>query len=131
MRTFIYLLIVWVIGAGLSYSTTLTTQPSAVEIELPGMTIIGAELVKPTHNIDEVVVYVTWYDSQTELNRIYQRLCNDVISNCVNSVLGFSHVDPEVKVCEIHALKPVTVDEERMLVLGHELSHCLFGAFHQ
>ena len=111
-----------------------STHPEVLpqeEVPLPGMTIVGAELIKPTHDIDEVTVYVTWYETKAELNRIYQRLCIDNVRPCEKSVLGFTHVDPEEKVCDIHALKPITVDEERMKVLGHEFSHCLFGDFHE
>ena len=125
MKSILPLVLLTVVGC----STEPELLPDAVE--LPGMTIVGAELVVPTHNITEVTVYVTWFDSKAELNRIYQRLCNNNIKPCERSVLGFTQIDPENKTCDIYALKPITVDEERMKVVGHEFSHCLFGAFHK
>ena len=110
-------------------STDPEIYPEA--IELPGMTIVGAELVVPVHDITEVTAHITWYETKAELNRIYQRLCINNVEPCAKSVLGFTNVNPETKTCNIHALKPITVDEERMKVLGHEFSHCLFGAFHK
>lgn len=32
--------------------------------------------------------------------------------------------------CEIHALRPIRVDDERTRVLGHEFLHCLIGYYH-
>jgi hypothetical protein len=33
-------------------------------------------------------------------------------------------------VCLIFAAQPVTVNDARALELGHELAHCLLGAYH-
>ncbi len=101
-------------------------------IELSGMTIIGnEEPVAPTHNLIDVDVHMVWYETKEELNRIYQRTCNDVIQPCEKSVLAFTRIWPEDKTCEIHAMIPELVDKAKMKVLGHEFSHCLFGAFHE
>ena len=104
-------------------------------IELPGMTIIGnqepQEPIVPTQNLTEVSVRMVWYDTKEELNRIYQRTCNPVLHRCERSVLAFTRAVPGENECEVHAMIPKLVDQAKMRVLGHEFSHCLFGAFHE
>jgi hypothetical protein len=106
-------------------------HPEVVEVELSGMTIVGAEPIVPEHNMIEFNVIVTWFESKAELNRIYQRLCLDNINPCEKSVLGFTQVSFEDKACHIRALLPLDVDGDRTKVAGHEFLHCTFGAFHK
>lgn len=32
--------------------------------------------------------------------------------------------------CEIHTIRPSTVDDDAVLTLGHELLHCVYGTYH-
>lgn len=46
--------------------------------------------------------------------------------------LGWSAWDREEPYqCEIHIKPPDKIDDDDMLTLGHEMSHCLYGSFHK
>lgn len=78
---------------------------------------------------EELRVTVIFHDTKRELNEsFYERFGRDGIDRMGYAV--FANPGNRPYWCEIHALRPTRGDDENMDTLGHELSHCLFGAFH-
>ena len=77
----------------------------------------------------ELRITVVYHENATELNRsYYERFGNDGIKRLGYAV--YANPGRQPYWCEIHALAPRSTDDEKMDTLGHELSHCVFGQFH-
>lgn len=78
---------------------------------------------------EQLRITVIFYDNFSDLNAAYrERFGTDR-----NKKLGFAvYANPgrQPYWCEIHAVPPLKTDDEKMDTLGHELSHCLYGQFH-
>jgi hypothetical protein len=117
----------------------------AVAFSLATAASFAAERVRPTLELASVRVEVTWVADNAELAEIRRRYetpaqrsrssssIGDIYANAVHdavrafSVLGKRN---DEWVCLIFAERPMTVNDARMLQLGHELGHCLLGAYH-
>ena len=77
----------------------------------------------------ELRITVIFYDNHADLNKAYkERFGNDQ-----KDKLGFAvYADPgrQPYWCEIHTTRPKREGDEPMNTMGHELSHCIFGQFH-
>jgi hypothetical protein len=106
------------------------------------------EPIKPT--IDrtgkEVTVTVYLYNTQEDVTAIYAERHN-LSKGEVEAMAprkGFS-MWPEWRdkdgksienpagrlTCEVHSVRPKTVDDDATMTLGHELTHCLYGTYHK
>ena len=47
-----------------------------------------------------------------------------------NALLGFSIWSPNDNQCTVYHVTPKYTDDERMVTLGHEVAHCIYGSFH-
>lgn len=79
---------------------------------------------------EELRVTVIFHDDYRDLNKAYvDRFGRDMVEKH-----GFAiYANPGNKPywCEIHTLRPKHPDDDAMKVMGHELSHCVFGQFHK
>lgn len=85
--------------------------------------------IKQDFERTELEITVIFHETEKDLNDVYsERFGNDVPDK-----LGFAvYANPgnQPYWCEIHTLKPKRTDDDNMLTMGHELSHCVFGQFH-
>jgi len=106
---------------------------------------MAADRVEPTLELPAVLIEITWvadslelaefrkrYESRIERSRssasigaVYRNRPDDGIKGF--SVLGKRDDD---WVCLIFVERPKVVNDARTLQLGHELAHCLLGAYH-
>jgi hypothetical protein len=89
-----------------------------------------------------IMIVVHFYDTSSQVTRVYKQKYN--ITKDIAPRLGFSFwpewrdkqgnpVEPTDKplTCEIHTMRPKTVDDEPTRTLGHEMTHCLDGSYHK
>jgi hypothetical protein len=95
------------------------------------------EHVKQTIELGEMKLEVTWVRSNAEIEHARKRYGAETVDKGHRRVPqkpeGFAvlvSAEGEL-VCRLWILKPVNVDDERTTALGHELLHCLLGAYHR
>jgi hypothetical protein len=75
-----------------------------------------------------VYEYKTYTDVSMAL-KIFQQERGQPLTK--DTSLGWSGWDREEPYeCEIHIVAPTRIDDEDTLTLGHEMSHCLYGSYH-
>lgn len=80
---------------------------------------------------DELRITVTYHDTLDSLQQTYALASQVHGSDNYYDANGFSLWSEDGDWCDIHALRVRTgIDTSRMNVLGHELTHCLHGRFH-
>jgi hypothetical protein len=100
-----------------------------------------SQSVRPTLELTSVRVEVLWVGSASELARIrqqYEEPAGDIrsrtgIGGGLDRTRGFSVLgkrDGE-HVCLVYVYRPTRVDDDHTLALGHEMLHCLLGAYHE
>ena len=97
--------------------------------------------VRPTLEFTSVRVEVMWIHSASELARIrqqYERPAGDIRSRAgigggLDRTRGFSVLGKRngEQVCIVYIYRPVRVDDDPTLALGHEVLHCLLGEYHE
>ncbi len=106
---------------------------------------MAADRILPTLEISAVLIEVTWVVDSLELAGIRERYESPAVhrSRSSTSVRGFrNRATDGVRafsvlgkrngewVCQIFVERPAFVNDSHTLHLGHELTHCLFGAYH-
>lgn len=89
------------------------------------------EKIKATMSNASFRVEVMWVEGREKLREIVKRYGADAWS--VSYANGFSvlvKVNGEL-VCRLFVREPKRVDDEATTVLGHELMHCIAGAYHE
>jgi len=87
----------------------------------------GGELeeILPEFEIENVLVTVFWFETETELQEYFgeERLIGN--SEC--------EVKPEknISYCDLYLIRPKLVDGDATTTIGHELLHGLFGLYHE
>ena len=97
-----------------------------------------AQRIEPKLDLSAVRVEVTWVADRYELARIRTRFegprdiraATSIDARDVGGFFVFGKRDGQ-PVCLLFVFKPGTVDDTRTTALGHELLHCLLGAYHQ
>jgi hypothetical protein len=98
---------------------------------------LGAD-IKPTLDVSALRVEVMRVASERAIEQAAQRYGvggrsgTPGISQRLDEPTGFSvlvRVDGAL-VCKLYVVKPERVDDKYTLILGHELAHCLLGAYH-
>lgn len=102
------------------------------------------ERVDQTHDRSETPIKITvyFYPNNSAVTTEYRIRHNIPRTNPFPGVEGFA-IWPEwigedgnriektdELECEIHSVRPKTVDDNATLTLGHELLHCLYGSYH-
>lgn len=97
--------------------------------------------VRATLQLTSVRVEVTWVNSASELARIrqqYERPVGDIrsrggIGGGLDQTRGFSILGKRngEQVCIVYVYRPLNVDDDHTLALGHEVLHCLLGNYHE
>ena len=102
-----------------------------------GPVALGGELIKPTVEFNDMRVVVT-YVSTNELLNLQGRNSADLRDVRQDYRHGFSILkrsrETGALTCEIYLpndKRPREVDDEATLSLGHELLHCMRGAYHR
>jgi hypothetical protein len=105
----------------------------------------AAEWIEPTLELTSVLIEVTWVADSVELAEIRKRYESPVERSRASSGFGGAfrnRPDDGIKgfsvlgkrdgawVCLIFVERPQVVNDARTLQLGHELAHCLLGAYH-
>jgi hypothetical protein len=95
------------------------------------------ESVRPTVGFGEMMLEVTWVGSNAEIEHARKRYGAEIEQKghrrLPQKPEGFAvlvSTDGEL-VCRLWILKPAKVDDERTTAVGHELLHCLLGAYHR
>ena len=106
----------------------------------------AAEWIDPTLELNTVLVEVTWVADSDELAEIRKRYESPVQRSRASAGFGGAfrnRPDDGIKgfsvlgkrdgawVCLIFVERPQVVNDARTLQLGHELAHCLLGAYHK
>jgi len=79
----------------------------------------------------EFPITVYTYDSRTELNKAIKDR-NPSKRTVEGLALWFLVKSTrDIKRCEIHVVTPRSIDDEHVLTWGHELAHCIYGAYHK
>ncbi|HWN40063.1 MAG TPA: hypothetical protein VNP02_16290 [Gammaproteobacteria bacterium] len=101
--------------------------------------LFGGEIIKPSLDIKEMRVVVT-YVSTGELVKLQGKYGANIDRRDIwqSHRHGFSILrtnrETGARTCEIYlpsTMRPVEVDDEGTLVLGHELLHCMLGNYHR
>ena len=100
-----------------------------------------SESVRATLELNSVRVEVIWVQSASELARIrqqYERSAGDIRSRAgigggLDRTRGFSVLGKRngERVCLVYVYRPLSVDDDRTLALGHEVLHCVLGEYHE
>jgi len=100
-----------------------------------------SQSVRATLELTSLRVEVLWVHSASELARIrqqYERPAGDIRSRAgigggLDRTRGFSVLGKRngEQVCLVYLYRPVSVDDDRTLALGHEVLHCLLGEYHE
>ena len=95
------------------------------------------EAIQPTIDFSAMKLEVTWVRSNAEIEHARKRYGAEIEEEGHRRVPqkpeGFAVLvrrDGEL-VCRLWVLKPGNLDDERTTALGHELLHCLVGAYHR
>jgi hypothetical protein len=95
------------------------------------------EDIQPTVNFGAMKLEVTWVRSNAEIAYARKRYGAEIEEEGHRRVPqkpeGFAVLvrrDGGL-ICRLWVLKPGNVDDERTTALGHELLHCLVGAYHR
>jgi hypothetical protein len=105
---------------------------------------LAADWVKPTLEISTVRLEITWVANSLELAEIRKGYESRVQRSQADAGFGafWNRADDGVRafsvlgkrdgewVCLIFAERPKVVNDSPTLHLGHELAHCLLGAYH-
>jgi len=103
-------------------------------------TAAAAQRLSPTIDITTIRLEIIWVENATELARVRSRYERPVASvregalpDARRRVHGFSILRKRADgyTCELYAVKPETVNDSATATLGHELLHCLLGAYHE
>ena len=115
-------------------------QLSLLTHALAAWPVLGGELVRPTLDVNDMRVVVT-YVSVGELVNLQAKYANASIDRRdirQDHRHGFSILrtnrETGARTCEIYlpnARRPKEVDDEATLILGHELLHCMLGDYHR
>jgi hypothetical protein len=113
-------------------SSTREMLRHAAVAAVAALCLLAAEALK-AEQPEPVRVEVTWVESEAEMDakrREFGRVAMDSVIR--TKLTGFSVLGKRdgALVCLIFAPKPRTEDDKATLVLGHELAHCLLGAYH-
>lgn len=91
--------------------------------------------MKKEHNRSgkEITITVFEYPTHNDVTRAlatFQRENKQTRTDAIS--LGWSAWDREEPYqCQIHIVPPERIDDDLTLTLGHEMSHCLYGTYHQ
>ena len=72
---------------------------------------------------------VHWYSTQGQVDKVFVEHFGTTNPGREGFAVWVKN-DTAPYRCEIHTLRPKNVDDNKMNVLGHELSHCVLGTFH-
>ena len=107
---------------------------------LPAATSLGGEPIRPTLDVKDMRVVVTYVSTGelVNLQRKYGGANIDLREIRQDYRHGFSILrtnrETGARTCEIYlpnAKQPAEVDDDATLILGHELLHCMLGAYHR
>jgi hypothetical protein len=110
----------------------------AVSLGMPGGTVQG-EVLKPTLDVSDMRIIIL-YISTGELLKLQERYGANVDRRDIRQShrRGFSILktnrETSARTCEVYLpaeQRPREVDDAGTLSLGHEVLHCMYGAYHR
>lgn len=102
--------------------------------------------IKPTieRTDQDILIRVTFHPTKSSLDDAYRAVNNLPKDAAVPDQLGFANwnewidannnlvsVQNQQYTCNIHTFKPAYQDDDRVLTMGHELLHCVYGKYHK
>lgn len=91
----------------------------------------------------EILIRVTFHPDKDSMEDAYRAVHNLPKDATVPDQLGFANWNEWIDLagnqvvrqdqqfsCEIHTFKPIYQDDDRVLTMGHELLHCVYGKYH-
>lgn len=100
----------------------------------------GGDVIRATFDFTDMRIEVHWMASSADIRLQAQKYRVDLPSTTFGSsrlyagrhegfsILGMRNGE---RVCLIFVRKPAHVDDDRTTAVGHELLHCLLGAYHR
>ncbi len=90
------------------------------------------EPIQKPYEIDNVLITFFWFDTLEELQAF---VADDNDWTIEADLLGLSAYEPypEKNFChlDMYAVRPQEVDDEPTVTIGHEVLHCVHGAYHK
>lgn len=104
----------------------------AVVLMVLSVAALANEPVTPTLELSSVLVEVTWVANSRELAK-FREIYETRAQRSDKGVKALSVLGKREGnwVCLIFVERPRIVNDKRTLQLGHEIAHCLLGAYHR
>lgn len=95
-----------------------------------------AEDIVKLYEIDNVLITFFWFDTELEMQKYYAKHFLKADINKIDPLMrGFSADEPyiEKNIChlDLYAVRPLKVDDDMTLTIGHEVLHCVHGQYHK
>jgi len=76
-----------------------------------------------------IILTVTWHDNQEEVDLEFVKSFGEPNPGRTGFAV-WKNPGNIPYTCDIHGIRPKSLNDENMDTLGHELTHCLIGTFH-
>lgn len=92
-----------------------------------------AEFIMKPYEIDNVIITFYWFDTEKEMQEYYlEHFGEETNETIVDEYMrGFSASEPipSKNICylDLYAVRPLEVDDDPTLSIGHEVLHCVHG----
>jgi len=97
-----------------------------------GLPAHAEEIIKP-YEIGNILITFFWFDTESEMQEFYfenvgKKKGDDEIDRLMRGFSG-SEAYPDKNMChlDLYAVRPIKVDGDRTLTIGHEVLHCVYG----
>lgn len=78
-------------------------------------------------NHSQLMITYKLYETEGEmLEALQMRLGYAVVD-----IHGMAIMSADDNICEVYALVPKRIDDQRTLTIGHESLHCVYGRYHE
>lgn len=96
------------------------------------LTANAAEPIVPERNLTSIQLKIVWVRDEADLKtKLMSRATPELRAEVeALDLYGFYTVNASGE-CVVYVMRPETVNDRRVLTLGHELLHCVMGNYHQ
>lgn len=86
-------------------------------------------IIKPEwdRNHKELTITIHMFDTRSDMRSALEGRIDEPIDP---ATYGKAIMSPDDTVCEVYVTKPVKIDDDHTLTLGHEVLHCVLGRYH-
>jgi len=79
-------------------------------------------------NFVELQITTKLFNTEEEMKEALKLRLNREINP---KLLGMAIMSPDDTICEVYAVKPKRIDDQRTMTIGHEFLHCIYGRYHK